>query len=112
MRLVGKQRLVLDLSCRKRDDGAYYVVTDKWQKFSELQVRWTRVFFFWVGRRVPQGCCKHVGGFWMREGCRVWRVAAGALEGVSHSEGLCKSVELRSRGMQCGGGGSAALGGR
>ena len=35
MSLVGKQRLVLDLSCRKRD-GTYYVVTDRWQRFSDL----------------------------------------------------------------------------
>lgn len=34
---VSKQRLVLDLSCRKRD-GKYYVVTDRWQRFSELVV--------------------------------------------------------------------------
>lgn len=32
---IGKQRLVLDLSCRKRD-GEYFVVTDRWQKFTEL----------------------------------------------------------------------------
>lgn len=33
--VIGKQRLVLDLSCRKR--GAdYFVVTDRWQKFTEL----------------------------------------------------------------------------
>jgi phosphoribosylformimino-5-aminoimidazole carboxamide ribotide isomerase len=32
---VGRQRLVLDLSCRRR--GAdYFVVTDRWQKFTEL----------------------------------------------------------------------------
>lgn len=29
--LVGKKRLVLDLSCRKRN-GEYYIVTDRWQK--------------------------------------------------------------------------------
>ncbi|GAB4817783.1 hypothetical protein N2152v2_004829 [Parachlorella kessleri] len=34
--LVGRQRLVLDLSCRKKDDGRYYVVTDRWQRFSDL----------------------------------------------------------------------------
>lgn len=34
---VGRDRLVLDLSCRKRD-GNYYVVTDRWQKFTELTV--------------------------------------------------------------------------
>lgn len=33
--LVGKQRLVLDLSCRRR--GAdYWVATDRWQKFTDL----------------------------------------------------------------------------
>lgn len=36
--LVGRERLVLDLSCRKRD-GRYYVVTDRWQKFTDLEVR-------------------------------------------------------------------------
>jgi phosphoribosylformimino-5-aminoimidazole carboxamide ribotide isomerase len=32
---VGKERLVLDLSCRRRG-GEYFVVTDRWQKFTEL----------------------------------------------------------------------------
>ena len=36
--LVGKERLVLDLSCRWRGDG-YYVVTDRWQKFTELKIQ-------------------------------------------------------------------------
>ncbi len=31
---VGKEHLVLDLSCRKKD-GDYYIVTDRWQKFTE-----------------------------------------------------------------------------
>jgi phosphoribosylformimino-5-aminoimidazole carboxamide ribotide isomerase len=34
---IGKSRLVLDLSCRKRD-GKYFVVTDRWQKFTEMAV--------------------------------------------------------------------------
>ncbi|MBR5127843.1 MAG: phosphoribosylformimino-5-aminoimidazole carboxamide ribotide isomerase [Roseburia sp.] len=34
---VGKERLVLDLSCRRRD-GEYYIVTDRWQKFTEEKV--------------------------------------------------------------------------
>ncbi|KAG2452752.1 hypothetical protein HYH02_002982 [Chlamydomonas schloesseri] len=37
VKLVGKQRLVLDLSCRQRD-GKYWVVTDRWQKFSSLSL--------------------------------------------------------------------------
>ncbi len=36
-RLIGKERLVLDLSCRWREDG-YYVVTDRWQKFTKLRI--------------------------------------------------------------------------
>ena len=31
---AGKEHLVLDLSCRKKD-GKYYIVTDRWQKFTE-----------------------------------------------------------------------------
>lgn len=34
---VGRERLVLDLSCRKRD-GKYYIVTDRWQKFTKEEV--------------------------------------------------------------------------
>ena len=34
---VGKNRLVLDLSCRKKD-GGYYIVTDRWQKFTKHRV--------------------------------------------------------------------------
>lgn len=37
VRAIGKSRLVLDLSCRKRD-GAYHVVTDRWQRFTEVTV--------------------------------------------------------------------------
>ena len=34
---VGKEHLVLDLSCRKKD-GDYYIVTDRWQKFTEEEI--------------------------------------------------------------------------
>lgn len=34
---VGKEHLVLDLSCRKKE-GKYYVVTDRWQKFTDVEV--------------------------------------------------------------------------
>lgn len=34
---VGKEHLVLDLSCRKKD-GNYYIVTDRWQKFTEEKI--------------------------------------------------------------------------
>ena len=32
---AGKEHLVLDLSCRKRD-GSYYIVTDRWQKYTDV----------------------------------------------------------------------------
>ncbi|NQU42132.1 phosphoribosylformimino-5-aminoimidazole carboxamide ribotide isomerase [bacterium] len=35
--LVGRQRLVLDLSCRFQND-CYYVVTDRWQTFTHLRI--------------------------------------------------------------------------
>ncbi|KAF8364541.1 hypothetical protein HHK36_033489 [Tetracentron sinense] len=35
VRVIGKQRLVLDLSCRKKE-GKYAIVTDRWQKFSDV----------------------------------------------------------------------------
>ncbi|PSS15926.1 1-(5-phosphoribosyl)-5-[(5- phosphoribosylamino)methylideneamino] imidazole-4-carboxamide isomerase [Actinidia chinensis var. chinensis] len=35
VRIVGKQRLVLDLSCRKKE-GKYTIVTDRWQKFTDV----------------------------------------------------------------------------
>lgn len=34
---AGKEHLVLDLSCRKKEDG-YYVVTDRWQTFTQVKV--------------------------------------------------------------------------
>ena len=34
---IGKARLVLDLSCRRRGEG-YFVVTDRWQKFTDVAV--------------------------------------------------------------------------
>src|SRR5271169_757842 len=37
VKTIGKEKLVLDLSCRKRGEN-YFVVTDRWQKFTELIV--------------------------------------------------------------------------
>ena len=34
---IGKNRLVLDLSCRRKD-GKYFVVTDRWRQFTELEI--------------------------------------------------------------------------
>lgn len=35
--VTGKEHLVLDLSCRKKDNS-YYIVTDRWQKFTDVAV--------------------------------------------------------------------------
>ena len=34
---IGKERLVLDLSCKQKD-GTYFVVTDRWQKFTDFEL--------------------------------------------------------------------------
>ncbi|MEI6132306.1 MAG: phosphoribosylformimino-5-aminoimidazole carboxamide ribotide isomerase [Bacillota bacterium] len=36
--LVGKERLVIDLSCAKKADGKYYVMTDRWTVWSDFEV--------------------------------------------------------------------------
>ncbi len=36
-RVVGREKLVLDLSCQKKGD-AYYVVTDRWQNFTDTKI--------------------------------------------------------------------------
>jgi phosphoribosylformimino-5-aminoimidazole carboxamide ribotide isomerase len=35
VKTIGKEKLVLDLSCRRRGED-YFVVTDRWQKFTEV----------------------------------------------------------------------------
>lgn len=35
VKAVSKDRLVLDLSCRKKN-GSYYIVTDRWQKYTDV----------------------------------------------------------------------------
>jgi len=37
IKVIGKDRLVLDLSCRQRGEN-YFVVTDRWKNFTELTV--------------------------------------------------------------------------
>jgi phosphoribosylformimino-5-aminoimidazole carboxamide ribotide isomerase len=37
VKAIGKEKLVMDLSCRKRGEN-YFVVTDRWQNFTELIV--------------------------------------------------------------------------
>ena len=37
VRTIGRENLVLDLSCRRKGDD-YYIVTDRWQKFTDVTV--------------------------------------------------------------------------
>ena len=43
--LVGPDKLVLDLSCRKKGD-AYYVVTDRWQNFTDTKISQETLEYF------------------------------------------------------------------
>ncbi len=42
---VGKEHIVLDLSCRKIDD-AYYIVTDRWQKATQVKLNFETLDYF------------------------------------------------------------------
>ncbi len=36
---VGREKLILDLSCRRKEEnGDYFIVTDRWQKFTNMKV--------------------------------------------------------------------------
>ena len=48
---TGRDRLVLDLSCRKKD-GQYHVVTDRWQTFTETVVEAESL------KRLSDCCCE------------------------------------------------------
>ena len=41
---IGKERLVVDLSCRKKGDR-YYVVTNRWQKFTDFEINEENIRF-------------------------------------------------------------------
>lgn len=43
--VIGREHLVLDLSCRKRDNE-YFVVTDRWQNFTEVSVNEITLEYF------------------------------------------------------------------
>lgn len=42
---TGKEHLVLDLSCRKKD-GEYHIVTDRWQKYTDVVLNEKTLNFF------------------------------------------------------------------
>jgi phosphoribosylformimino-5-aminoimidazole carboxamide ribotide isomerase len=49
--LVGKEKLVIDLSCRKKPNelsNLFYVVTNKWTKYTDFLVRYVRTLNHFV----------------------------------------------------------------
>ncbi len=66
--VIGRNRLVLDLSCRRRGAG-YFVVTDRWQHFTELEI--------------SAGALSKLAGY-----CAEFLVHAVDVEG------LCRGVDL------------------
>ena len=45
VKAVGKENLVLDLSCRKKE-GQYYIVTDRWQKYTDVVLNQESLEYF------------------------------------------------------------------
>lgn len=45
VKAVGKEKLVLDLSCRKKD-GVYYIVTDRWQNYTDVVLNQESLQYF------------------------------------------------------------------
>ena len=45
VKAVGKEHLVLDLSCRKKD-GQYYIVTDRWQNYTDVVLNHESLDYF------------------------------------------------------------------
>ncbi|MBQ8598178.1 MAG: phosphoribosylformimino-5-aminoimidazole carboxamide ribotide isomerase [Lachnospiraceae bacterium] len=100
IRAVGKERLVLDLSCRKKD-GEYYIVTDRWQKYTKEKLNPETIAKL-------AGCCdeflvhavdvegkasgieEELAALLGRE-CKIPATYAG---GVHNFEDLCKLKEL------------------
>ncbi|MGD9211458.1 MAG: phosphoribosylformimino-5-aminoimidazole carboxamide ribotide isomerase [Desulfobacteraceae bacterium] len=52
-KIVGKEHLVLDLSCRKKDDH-YLIVTDRWQTFTQEAIS------FQLLDHLSQYCCEYL----------------------------------------------------
>jgi len=61
---IGRNRLVLDLSCRKKGED-YFVVTDRWQKFTDM--------------KIAPGLLG-----WLGEWCDEFLVHAADVEGLCH----------------------------
>ncbi|MDO4614530.1 MAG: phosphoribosylformimino-5-aminoimidazole carboxamide ribotide isomerase [Lachnospiraceae bacterium] len=103
---VGKQRLVLDLSCsRKEKDGPYYIMTDRWQKYTETPLDSALI------RHLEESCAEFLvhaidvegknGGIdealveLLSENCRIPVTYAGGVRSFADMDRLRKAGEGR-----------------
>lgn len=96
VRRVGRERLVLDLSCRRCGDD-YFVVTDRWQKFTDLTVSAATL------ERLANACAEFLVHAVDVEGlCQgidtelVTRLAAGAPIPVTYAGGARSMEDLET----------------
>jgi phosphoribosylformimino-5-aminoimidazole carboxamide ribotide isomerase len=89
---VGKDKVVLDLSCRFNNDG-YYVVTDRWQTFTELKI--TPEVFTVLGSYCDEFLVHGVDVEGLRQGIDddLLRILAEAKDAVITYAGGVRSLE-------------------
>lgn len=98
-RTVGKSRLVIDLSCRKKGDK-YFIVTDRWQKFTEVELNQETLDFFSKycdeflihavdAEGKAKGIQSDVASF-MGKSCDIPSTYAGGISSLDDIDLLCK----------------------
>ena len=87
VRAVGTERLVLDLSCRKKGD-AYYIVTDRWQKFTQVTVSEQSLAYF------AAHCCE-----FLIHAVDVEGKCAGIEEDLTEMLGRLSPIPTTSKGL-------------
>ena len=99
-RVVGREKLVLDLSCRKKGD-AYYVVTDRWQNFTDTKIsRKTLEYFsrycyeFLIHAADIEGKCEGIAEDLVRDLGQWSTIPTTYAGGVRNLEDLHRIMEL------------------
>ena len=99
-RIVGREKLVLDLSCRKKGD-AYYVVTDRWQSFTDTRISpasleyFSRYCFeFLIHAADIEGRCEGIAEDLVRDLGQWTTIPTTYAGGVRNLEDLHRIMEL------------------
>lgn len=94
VQLVGKKRLVLDLSCRRRGDE-YYIVTDRWQKWTDVKICATVLEKlgsccdeFLVHAADVEGMCQGIEGVLLEKLARITPIPTTYAGGIRSMEDL------------------------